>query len=75
PHSQKEDPTHVVDSSPIKRIAVAVCPSRDLAYAISLAKHMGIETLTADFGHIASGDILKSASHWVDLSDSETIWR
>lgn len=58
-----------------KRSVVLVCPSRDLAYAISLVKELGVDTTTADFGQFNTGDILKSAAKWIDLSDSETIWR
>jgi hypothetical protein len=58
-----------------KRIMTVVCPSRELAYPVSLAKDLGIDTITADFGQFNSGDILKSAAKWIDLSDSETIWR
>ena len=58
-----------------KRIVTVVCPSRDLSYPISLINELGVETITADFGSFNTGDILKSASKWIDLSDSETIWR
>lgn len=61
--------------SPQNRIITVVCPSRELAYPITLAKELGVQTVTADFGQFNSGDILKSASKWIDLSDSETIWR
>ncbi len=54
---------------------VIVCPGRDLSYPISLAKEIGAETTTADFGKFNAGDILKSADRWIDLSDSETIWK
>jgi hypothetical protein len=58
-----------------RRIITLVCPSRDLAYPISLAKELSADTITADFGEFAGGDVLKSASKWIDLSGSETIWR
>ncbi len=58
-----------------QRVITLVCPSRDLAYPISLSKELGIDTVTADFGQFNTGDILKSAAKWIDLSDSETIWR
>ncbi len=54
---------------------VIVCPSRELAYPMSLVKDMGADTTTADFGQFNTGDILKSAAKWIDLSNSETIWR
>lgn len=57
------------------RMATVVCPGRDLAYAIALAGELHVETTTADFGQFNSHDILKSAAKWMDLSDSETIWR
>ncbi|MCB9029734.1 MAG: NYN domain-containing protein [Deltaproteobacteria bacterium] len=59
----------------IKRIVTVVCPSREISYPIALARELGAETATADFGQFNSGDILKSAAKWIDLSDSETIWR
>lgn len=58
-----------------KRIVTIVCPSRDLSYPVSLVKELGVDTITADFGQFNTGDILKSAAKWIDLSDSETIWR
>lgn len=57
------------------RSVVVVCPSRELAYPMSLAGEFGVDTTTADFGQFATGDIMKSAAKWIDLSDSETIWR
>lgn len=59
----------------IKRVATIVCPSRDLAYPISLAKELGVDTVNADFGEFAGQDVLKSAAKFIDLSGSETIWR
>jgi hypothetical protein len=59
----------------VRRIVTLVCPGRDLAYPISLSNELGAETITADFGEFAGGDVLKSASKWIDLSGSETIWR
>jgi hypothetical protein len=58
-----------------ERVVVVVCPSRDLSYPIALVKELHIDTVTADFGQFNTGDILKSAAKWIDLSDSETIWR
>ena len=63
------------ENDKVQRIINVVCPSRDLAYPISLAKELGVDTATADFGQFTGGDILKSAAKWIDLSDSETIWR
>lgn len=62
-------------STKVDRIVTVVCPSRDLAYPISLAGELGIDTVTADFGQFNTKDVLKSAAKWIDLSDSETIWR
>lgn len=58
-----------------KRIIVVVCPSRELAYPIMLIRDRGVDTVTADFGQFSGNDVLKSAAKWIDLSDSETIWR
>lgn len=57
------------------RSVIVVCPSRELSYPISLLKEFGVDTTTADFGQFNAGDVLKSAAKWIDLSDSETIWR
>lgn len=73
--SQEETASEAPTNSDLKRVAIIVCPSRDLAYTISLANDIGAETVTADFGQFQGQDILKSASRWIDLSDSETIWR
>lgn len=59
----------------IKRVVTIVCPSRDLAYPISLSKELGVDTVNADFGEFAGQDVLKSAAKFIDLSGSETIWR
>lgn len=73
---QLESPA-VKASEPVKvhRIITVVCPSRELAYPISLANEYGVDTVTADFGMFNLGDMLKSAAKYTDLSDSETIWR
>lgn len=60
---------------PESRSIIVVCPSRELTYPISLIRQLGVDTTTADFGQFNVGDILKAAAKWVDLSDSETIWR
>jgi hypothetical protein len=59
----------------VKRIAVIVCPSRDLSYAISFLKQIKVDTVSADFSNFAGNDVLKSAAKWIDLSDSQTIWQ
>lgn len=58
-----------------QRSLVVVCPSRDIAYPLGMAKDLGCDTTSADFGQFNTGDVLKSAAKWIDLSDSETIWR
>lgn len=71
------NPEEVATKQPVdlQRIVTIVCPGRDLNYAIARANEIGAETITADFGKFNSGDLLKSAAKWIDLSDSETIWR
>lgn len=70
-----EVPAEETAKSPEARIVTVVCPSRDLSYPISLVKELGVDTVSADFGHFIGSDVLKSAAKWIDLSDSETIWR
>ncbi len=85
-HSEhrREPEAEIDDESPassagsdqkVQRIVTIVCPGRDLAYPISLVKELGVDTVTADFGQFNNKDLLKSAAKWIDLSDSETIWR
>ena len=59
----------------VRRSLVAVCPSRELSYAIYQASLFGAETSIADFGLFGTSDGWKGVDHWVDLSTSETIWR
>jgi hypothetical protein len=59
----------------ITRSLIVICPTRELSYAMTLAKDLGADTTTADFGKFNKGDVLKSANKWIDLSDSETIWK
>lgn len=59
----------------VKRIAVIVCPSRELSYAIGFLNHIKVDTVSADFSNFAGNDVLKSAAKWIDLSDSQTIWQ
>ena len=65
----------IPDIKTAPRSIVVVCPSRELAYPLSLVKDIAADTTSADFGQFNTGDILKSAQKWIDLSDSETIWR
>lgn len=60
---------------PESRIVTVVCPSRDLSYPLALIKDLKIDTVAADFGQFSSNEIIKAAAKWIDLSDSETIWR
>lgn len=64
-----------VDDAKIQKVATVVCPSRDLAYPIELLNKIGVDTVSVDFGQFNPGDVLKSAAKWIDLSNSETIWR
>lgn len=59
----------------VERIITVVCPSREIVYPLSLIGEFGVDTVTADFGQFNAGDVLKAAAKWIDLSDSETIWR
>jgi hypothetical protein len=68
-------PAATSNKTPIQRVVTVVCPGRDLSYAISLSRELGADTVSADFGQFNTGDVLKSAAKWIDLSDSETIWR
>jgi hypothetical protein len=63
------------DSGDTKRSVVILCPSRELSYPIGLAKHLGADTTTADFSKGTGRDMLRSAAKWIDLSDSESIWK
>jgi hypothetical protein len=74
---EKETPTAqaIPDIKTAPRSIVVVCPSREIAYPLSLVKDIAADTTTADFGQFNTGDVLKSAQKWIDLSDSETIWR
>lgn len=77
-YGNKSGATSELKPSPVageKRVVTVVCPSRELSYAIALVRELGVDTITADFGQFATGDVLKSATKWIDLSDSETIWR
>lgn len=67
---QNEEP----DTREVRRCVTVVCPSRELAYPLWLSKQVGVETTTADFSKFASGDFMRTATKWMDLSDSETIW-
>lgn len=72
PKDLSEDETDRI--APQKRAIVAVCPSREVSYALALVGEHGIETTTAEFGDFKSGNVMRSAAKWIDLSTSETIW-
>jgi hypothetical protein len=80
-HSERkaEEPQKAPDLSAstqnIQRIVTVVCPSRELSYSMAMTGELGVDTVTADFGQFNTRDVLKSAAKWIDLSDSETIWR
>lgn len=57
------------------RIITVVCPSRELHYPIQLLRSLSVETTAADFGQFSGNELMKSSSKWIDLSESETIWR
>ena len=76
PTSEAESgPTPTSSTTAVHRIVTIVCAGRDLSYPLSLSKELGADTVNADFGQFNTGDVLKSAAKWIDLSDSETIWR
>lgn len=60
------------DSANKKRIVTVVCPGIDLQYPIELAHKLGADTVTANFG---GRNVLNAAQKWIDLSDSEIIWK
>lgn len=70
-----ESQSQALEEKSEERSVVVVCPSRELSYPLALCKHFGADTINADFGKFTSGDLLKSAAKWIDLSDSQTIWK
>jgi hypothetical protein len=71
---QSGESTNSNDLSSISRIVTIVTPGRDLTYPISLASKLGADTITADYASIATGDKMKSAQKWVDLTDADNIY-
>lgn len=57
------------------RLITVICPSRELSYTLGFIRSIGACTTTADFGQFSSHELMKLSSKWIDLSDSETIWR
>jgi hypothetical protein len=58
----------------LRRTAIVVCPSREMVYPISMAKHLGVTTVSADFAKFSPKGSMKTADRLVDLSTSELIW-
>lgn len=58
-----------------QKVATVVCPGRELSYPLALIKELGVDTVSADFAKFAGKDVLKNAAKWIDLTDSEIIWR
>lgn len=54
---------------------IVVCPSKELSYPLGLCNYFGATTVSADFGKYTGNDSLKSAGEWIDLENSETIWK
>lgn len=69
------DSTDVQGSLGIQRLAVLVCPSREVSYAIYRASQLGVQVGLADFGMYGRSDCWRGVDRWIDLSTSETIWR
>ena len=60
--------------SEVRRQLIVVCPSHDLIYSLELANKFGVETITADFGSLQHGNLLKSSKQFIDLTDAKDIW-
>ncbi len=77
---QVNGPTEAVvkssgEAADVQRLALVVCPSRELTYAIYVSHTLGVETSLVDFGLYGTSDGWKGVDRWIDLSTSETIWR
>lgn len=59
----------------IKKVIITVCASKEVSYALNICRHLGAETINADFGAIVGRDVLRGAERWVDLGFSEKIWK
>ena len=73
--SQISKPNNGPNNGQTKRIVSAVCPSREMSYAIFTCNALGAETALVDFGLYGQSDGWNGVDRWVDLSTSETIWR
>lgn len=58
-----------------QRVITVVCPNKEMKYPLALIREYNISTVNADFGRGSKKDVLNSADKWIDLSDSESIWR
>ncbi|MBP9839250.1 MAG: NYN domain-containing protein, partial [Proteobacteria bacterium] len=58
-----------------KRVLTVVCPSMELNYSFLWAKHLGAETVVADFGIHNTNESQNGITNWIDLSNSELIWK
>lgn len=61
--------------TPVSKVAVVVCPGRELRYAVRVAAELGVTTSLADFGEYAQSRDWAGVDRWIDLSSSETIWK
>lgn len=67
--------TEAPDITDKQKIIKIVCPTRSIAYPIAMAGELGAKTISVDFQESAGSDTFKNASEWIDLSDSEGIWK
>ncbi|MDD2942517.1 MAG: NYN domain-containing protein [bacterium] len=75
PELSLEESVKAPQEEAVQRIALIVCPSRELIPAIETATRLGVKTSLADFGLYGSSDDWRGIDRWIDLSTSETIWR
>lgn len=70
-----ETPLENSDDKKLERVVTVVCPNKEMKYPLTMVKEFNTTTVNADFGRYNKKDVLNSAEKWIDLSDSETIWR
>ncbi len=63
------------ETKPTMRSVTIVCPSREITYPLSLLKEYGVDSVSVDFSELTKKNALKSASKFMDLSGSTTIWK
>ncbi len=73
--TERENENAIQGGEKIRRIVTVVCPDQEIAYPISLANGIGVDTVTADFANPKARNLMKSSAKWIDLSTSESIWR